>query len=89
MPGGSGPRQRPNLIDVDGVEVRLTTRGEGDSNWVLDLERQPSDQTTDHEDADTGFRLQQINAENIHIVIESPGRTRPLDIQIESLDQWL
>jgi len=73
------------LIDIDDADVVLASREDGAPNWVLD-DRKSSEVVND--DAPIlPILLKRIDVNRLHLVVDSPGRTEPLDIRIQSLNE--
>ena len=73
------------LINIDDADVVLASREDGAPNWVLD-DRKSSEVAKD--DAPIlPVLLKRIDVNRLHLVADSPGRTRPLDIRIQSLNE--
>jgi len=71
------------LIDIDDVSVQLLRPEDGEPNWVLPVGTNDSNE----EDAGLDILFRQVDIDRAEIVIESPDRTRPLHLEIESLSQ--
>jgi uncharacterized protein involved in outer membrane biogenesis len=71
------------LIDIDDVTVQLIRPQDGEPNWVLPVATNDSDE----EDAGLDILFRQVDIDRADIVIESPDRTRPLHLEVESLGQ--
>lgn len=75
------------LVEVDDVKIRLEQPESGAPNWLV----LPAAEAEDKESADDGSVLDvivgMIDADEVHIVYESPRRTGPLDLRITSLRQ--
>jgi uncharacterized protein involved in outer membrane biogenesis len=75
-----------DLIDVDDTSVHLAATDDGARNWALDIERGKSPQSRDSS-AGPPVLLKRIDVDRVVAVLDSPRRSRPLRLNIESLDQ--
>ena len=74
------------LIDVDDASISLVSLEDGDPNWVLPIEEQPS---PDEPGPGIDLLVEQIDVERIQLTFDSAERTRPLNLQLNSFRQQL
>jgi hypothetical protein len=73
------------LIEIEDAEVVLAGREDGAPNWVLE-DTKPS-QVAKEDAAILPVLFKRIDVNHLHLVADSPGRTRPLDIRIQSFNE--
>ncbi len=73
------------LIEIEDAEVVLAGREDGAPNWVLE-DTKPS-QVAKEDAAILPVLFKRIDVNRLHLVADSPGRTRPLDIRIQSFNE--
>ena len=74
------------LIDIDDAEIHLVGREGAPPNWDFEIGRKAKPKLAD-EKPGPQLLLSKIDVDRVNIFIDSPARSRPLDFQIESLDQ--
>jgi hypothetical protein len=73
------------LIEIEDAEVVLAGREDGAPNWVLE-DTKPS-QVAKEDAPILPVLFKRIDVNHLHLVADSPGRTRPLDIRIQSFNE--
>jgi len=75
------------LIDLDGVEIRLVQREDNEANWTLPLERAAETATEDEPPSGFEVLFDFVDIDGLHLVFESPRTDVPIDLYVERLDQ--
>jgi len=72
-----------DFLDIDDAVVRLVHKTDGDPNWALPVQKDDSDE----ESAGLDFLLKRIEIDHVDLLLESPDRDRPLNLNLEYLRQ--
>ena len=75
-----------DLVEIDDAAVSLTGRDDGPPNWDLGIERAPQEPRRE-DTVGPPVLLKKIDVDRIDVLLDSPRRSRPLNIKIETLDQ--
>jgi uncharacterized protein involved in outer membrane biogenesis len=72
------------LVDIDDASVYLINPQDGDPNWILPIDDQPSVEETP---VAFDFLVEQIDIDGSEVTLDSARRNRPLNLQIDSYRQ--
>ena len=73
------------LVDIDAARIHLAARTDGPPNWFIDS-GQPAPAETDDE-AGLDILLGEVFVDDVDLVFESPDRTGPLNLRLDSFTQ--
>lgn len=76
-----------DLIDVDGVDLNLIARADGDPNWAFDVQSEKKTQDTDADTGPFSVLIRQIDVDDVRAVLQSPDRDGPLNLDLEYFRQ--
>ena len=76
------------FVDIDDVGVQLLNPKSSEPNWVLvDDDQDVAEEEEDTDSPGIDLLVEELYVDNVGIVIDSAERTRPLNLQVNSLRQ--